>query len=402
MSSITAILRKKPNKQGQYPIYIRITKDRKSSFIALGYYIDKNQWDEVNKKVRKSHPNSVRLNNLITKKMTEAGGKLIEMDASDQNFSLKEVRKKIVNKGADFFSVAEEYLKNLKKAEKFSAFSSDRPRIAHFKEFLNCKKFPIEQIDIKLLKSFEAYLKVEREVSDRTIVNHLIVIRTIYNIAIREGIVSGKNYPFGNGKMKLKIPQSIKLGLSQEEVLEIEQLQLENGKKEWHTRNIWLFSFYLAGIRVGDVLKTRWSDINDGRLTYRMGKNKKVVSLKLPAKAMEILSLYEDQKPENNGYVFPEMRNVDEKNKLDVSRATSRANVSLNTYLKRIAEKAKIEKPLSMHISRHTFGNISGDKISIQMLQKLYRHSSITTTVNYQANFINKDIDDALDAVIDF
>lgn len=243
---------------------------------------------------------------------------------------------------------------------------------------------------------------MELEVSDRTIVNHLIVIRTIYNIAIREGIVSGKNYPFGNGKMKLKIPQSIKLGLSQEEVLEIEQLQLENGKKEWHTRNIWLFSFYLAGIRVGDVLKTRWSDINDGRLTYRMGKNKKVVSLKLPAKAMEILSLYEDQKPENNGYVFPEMRNVDEKNKLDVSRATSRANVSLNTYLKRIAEKAKIEKPLSMHISRHTFGNISGDKISIQMLQKLYRHSSITTTVNYQANFINKDIDDALDAVIDF
>lgn len=108
------------------------------------------------------------------------------------------------------------------------------------------------------------------------------------------------------------------------------------------------------------------------------------------------------KKPENNGYVFPEMRNVDEKNKLDVSRATSRANVSLNTYLKRIAEKAKIEKPLSMHISRHTFGNISGDKISIQMLQKLYRHSSITTTVNYQANFINKDIDDALDAVIDF
>lgn len=102
MSSITAILRKKPNKQGQYPIYIRITKDRKSSFIALGYYIDKNQWDEVNKKVRKSHPNSVRLNNLITKKMTEAGGKLIEMDASDQNFSLKEVRKKNRQQGGRF------------------------------------------------------------------------------------------------------------------------------------------------------------------------------------------------------------------------------------------------------------------------------------------------------------
>lgn len=34
------------------------------------------------------------------------------------------------------------------------------------------------------------------------------------------------------------------------------------------------------------------------------------------------------------------------------------------------------------------------------MLQKLYRHTSITTTINYQANFMFKDADDALDAVI--
>lgn len=53
-----------------------------------------------------------------------------------------------------------------------------------------------------------------------------------------------------------------------------------------------------------------------------------------------------------------------------------------------------------MHIARHTFGNISGDKIPIQMLQQLYRHSDITTTINYQKNFIFKDADDALDKVL--
>lgn len=36
------------------------------------------------------------------------------------------------------------------------------------------------------------------------------------------------------------------------------------------------------------------------------------------------------------------------------------------------------------------------------MLQKLYRHSSITTTIGYQANFIHKDTDEALNAVIGF
>jgi site-specific recombinase XerD len=73
----------------------------------------------------------------------------------------------------------------------------------------------------------------------------------------------------------------------------------------------------------------------------------------------------------------------------------------VNKYLKKLAVDLKIDKTLTMHIARHTFGNISGDQIPIQMLQKLYRHSSILTTIGYQANFINKDVDDALNKVID-
>jgi hypothetical protein len=48
-----------------------------------------------------------------------------------------------------------------------------------------------------------------------------------------------------------------------------------------------------------------------------------------------------------------------------------------------IAKLIKTDKKLTMHIARQTFGNISGEKIPIQMLQKLYRHSSITTTIGY-------------------
>lgn len=36
------------------------------------------------------------------------------------------------------------------------------------------------------------------------------------------------------------------------------------------------------------------------------------------------------------------------------------------------------------------------------MLQKLYRHSDLKTTLNYQANFIHKDADYALDCVVNF
>jgi site-specific recombinase XerD len=96
------------------------------------------------------------------------------------------------------------------------------------------------------------------------------------------------------------------------------------------------------------------------------------------------------------------MKMVNLKASKDVFRKINADTTMLNKYLARVAEKAKIKKKITMHIARHSFGNMSEDKIPIKMLQKLYRHSSITTTINYQANFMHKDADDALDSVINF
>ena len=96
------------------------------------------------------------------------------------------------------------------------------------------------------------------------------------------------------------------------------------------------------------------------------------------------------------------MKKADLKNPKDVLAKTKTANKKFNLYLEKVAEKAEIDKKLTMHIARHTFGNISGDKIPIQTLLRLYRHSSITTTIQYQANFIHKDFDDALDSVVNY
>ena len=155
-------------------------------------------------------------------------------------------------------------------------------------------------------------------------------------------------------------------------------------------------------MRVSDVLKIRWSDIYDERLHYRMNKNDKLLSLKLPSKVLPILESYRKDKMNQNDFIFQELKKANLKSEKDILAKTKTANKKFNTYLKQIAKKGDINKKLTMHIARHTFGNISGDKIPIQMLQKLYRHSSVTTTINYQSNFMHKDTDDALDKVIDF
>jgi site-specific recombinase XerD len=99
--------------------------------------------------------------------------------------------------------------------------------------------------------------------------------------------------------------------------------------------------------------------------------------------------------------VFPELEVVKDPNdKYMIQKKTSEAVSRLNKQLKKITPAIGIEKKVSMHIARHTFGNISGDKIPVQMLQKLYRHSHISTTINYQSNFIFRDTDEALEKVI--
>ncbi|MCB0451175.1 MAG: tyrosine-type recombinase/integrase, partial [Confluentibacter sp.] len=153
---------------------------------------------------------------------------------------------------------------------------------------------------------------------------------------------------------------------------------------------------------VSDVLQLRKYDFTDGRLLYRMNKNQKVVSLKVPEKAKIILEQYEEFSLCKEDLIFPYLKGTNFKDSKEVLTRIKTATRTINRRLEIVAKTLKIDKKLSMHIARHSFGNISGDKIPIQMLQKLYRHSSITTTINYQSSFMKRDTDDALDKVINF
>ncbi|VVV02302.1 Tyrosine recombinase XerD [Mesonia oceanica] len=402
MATVKAVLRKKNNPEGQYPIAIRITKDRKSSYLGTGQYIEEKYWDEKNRCVRKSHPNASTINNFIIIKIAEANKKVLEAESSTDYQTVNSIKKKIrQNKKVDFFKVADMHLTNLKNRGNHHQYDTEVGRLNKFKTFLRKKELSFNELNVPLLKNFEAYLLHDNKRSPRTVVNYLILIRTIYNLAISESLVDRGRYPFGKGKVQIKIPETQKIGFNIEEIQKLENATdlTEAQQKAVH---VWLISFYFAGIRVGDVLRLKWSDFNDGRLMYRMNKNSKLVTLKIPDKANAILKIYQQNYSLKNDLIFDYLKGTDLDNSQMVSVRTQTITRNLNRHLKKVAAKLNIKKKMSMHIARHSFGNISGDKIPIQMLQKLYRHSSVTTTINYQANFINKDADDALDSVIDF
>ena len=423
MGSIKVLLRAKKLKDGTQPLIIQITKDRKRSILHLGYSLKKESWDAKNQRVKSNHPNSARLNNFIAAKLAEVMNAALELESVPEKVSPQTVKEKIKpNGGTSFFSQAENYLKELKATGKYNQYTADKPRLRHFRKFLKDRDIFFSEITESLLHRFTQELRTnpairetrklkdgsivppKESISERSVMNHLVTIRSIFAHAARSGVVDKRNSPFGTDKVSIKLPQSLKIGLNAEDVAALEAVELE--QPYHHARNLWLFSFYLAGMRVSDVFRLKWTDIQNGRLYYAMGKNAKAGSLKLPEKATAILQQYESMKEANDDYIFPELKGVTLSTLSDrfnlqrtIAFQTSRIDKFLNEVVR---ERAGIDagKKLTMHIARHTFGNLSGDSIPIQMLQKLYRHSSVTTTIGYQANFVHKDADEALEAVL--
>ncbi len=380
--------------------------------IHVGYHVKAADWDDKNQRVKKSHPNSVRLNNLLLTKLAEATNTALEMETQKDFVSSKAVQQQIKPKGGQtFFGQADLYLDTLKANGKYNQYTADKPRIKHFKDFLKGVEILFAEVDVNLLNKFRTYLKSEYKtpykskprLSERTIINHLVTIRSVFSFARKTQVIDRKISPFGEDGIKIVFPESVKIGLTQEEVMRRENVQL-NDSYHNHCRNVWLYSFYFGGMRVADVFLSKWSDFQDGRLHYVMGKNDKAGSLKVSDKVLSILSQYKDQKTEGSDFIFPELKRLESLDdefilKRTIAFAVSPIDKCLREH---VAAAAGINKKLTMHIARHTFGNLSGDKIPVQMLQKIYRHSDIKTTIGYQQNFIHQEADDALEAVIGF
>jgi FtsZ-interacting cell division protein ZipA len=126
-------------------------------------------------------------------------------------------------------------------------------------------------------------------------------------------------------------------------------------------------TFVIIAFLFRGVWRNRTAGIRIFRLRNRLScdtKNGKVGSLKVPEQATRILKYYEQFKQSKNDLVFPELKGVD------------------------LSDQYVTKKTIGFKIS------------DIQKLQKMYRHSDVKTTINYQQNLIHEDADDALDAVI--
>jgi hypothetical protein len=118
-SNAKIVLRKKSNKEGLYPLAIRITKNRRSTYQYIGHYIELEAWDEKNIRVKKSNSNSDNLNSLLSLKLSEANKALINLQYDKKDASANQIKKEIYSSinSSTFFELAQEHLNDLEKLQ---------------------------------------------------------------------------------------------------------------------------------------------------------------------------------------------------------------------------------------------------------------------------------------------
>lgn len=381
-------------KDGSYPIYIRITKNRKSSWHSTDITVKEKEWDDKKGKVKPSHPNSARLNALLKEIELRYQSEVIDAEAGRLEVGIRAIKQKITGQDAKNFLLAANELNNSYKVEsKIASYDKVNSILKKFTEYMHSTDFTFQDIDLRLLLNYQTYLIEKKHNKPSSINRDLKFIKTVFLYAQRMGYIPLTINPFLNFKF-LKVV-SERGFLTPAEISQIEAVDCSAIPYMQKAKDIILFQYYSGGLRISDVLLLKWENIIENRVYLTIKKTGKQTSHRITEKALVIANAYRQY---NNDYIFGYLKNgFDEKDPVMLDSEISAKTALVNKALKKIAEMANLDKRLTTHLLRHSFAtNALQQGMSLDVLQSILKHSNIRETQIY-AKVLNHKVDAEID-----
>lgn len=397
MATISAILRNdKIKKDGTAPIHFLIIKDRRKSKVTSGIFVDPKYWNADKGVVKPGAPNSSRINAFLKNKLAELQDHIIEQETLNKSITAKKLKKEIYGEApTNFFDFVKEVLAVYEKQNKIGTHDRTQAIVNKIKEFHGSETLFFQEITPEFLDKYDSYCRKTWENKTNTIHANLKFIRKVYNDAIRMDKVDMKDNPFL--KYKLKTEKTNRNFLTEDELTTFASFKCTPGTRMELHQDMFVFASYTGGLRVSDILQLKWKNLDKTNINFTIRKTGSQISIRVPDKAMAILKKYKPAKVNADHYIFPMLTNgLNEEDYRLMDREISGATAYINKNLKTIAEEAEIGKPVSFHISRHTFATRALRKgISIDKVSKLMGHSAIRETQVY-AKIVSEELDNAM------
>lgn len=334
---MTVKLRKKKLAEETYSLYLDIYDKghRKYEFLDIKLIKPKNQVDRQANKENLELANKIRVKREHQLNSNSHG--IISSDKQKINFILyfKQFNESYTKKDIRMFQ------SSLKKLKEFVSLKTGKDSII------------AKHVTEQFLQEFRDHL--EQMHTGETPHDYFSKLKRVINKGVKDGLF--QNDPSADIKNSRNAAK-VKDVLSFEELNTLAQTELGNQE----VKRAFLFSC-VTGLRWCDVKELRWSNIKNNHLNIIQAKTGKPAHINLNETAQKLLG----KRGKSDALVF-------------LLPSSTAANGWLETWM----EAAKIEKKITWHCARHSFGtNIMYYDGDILSASKLLGHSSLTYTQRY-------------------
>ena len=381
------VKRTKPLKNGEVPIYVKITVDDNFEELALMKSIDPEKWNKARNNASGKSKEAKNLNDELlhvrsrlqehVKTLHEKGQEITARSIKNSYLGIDTENKKII-------ALFEEHNKGIKllSGKDYAQATIQRYEtcLLHLKNYVKEKyrvhDMLINKMNPDFIKGFELYLKTVRNCNHNSTMKYIKNFKKIVRNAFQNGWL--RQDPFVN--IKLRLNKVDKGFLTEEELARIINKKFSMERLE-NVKDVFLVGCF-TGLAYSDLKNLKPENIvkgDDGKMwihTRRM-KTDMISHVPLLPVALKIIEKYQ-----NNPYCIA-----------NEVLLPVYSNQKLNSYLKEIGDACGITKNLSTHMARHTFATTVtlNNDIPIESVSKMLGHSTITMTQNY-ARLLDKKV----------
>ena len=282
----------------KYPVKIAIRHNYGCKYLPTGIEVQKENWH--NGKVI-GLKNDKQLNRLLELRLSALNLRLasIENSMNIRQLKVKELAALLDDgiasneeENADRVTVQSTFSAFIKakvKSKTKEVYELTNNKVATYcRESLNTEyeNILLSDIDYRWLCAFEKWMSdIGNATNTRSI--HLRNLRAVFNEAIKRNEIGAELYPFK--QFSIKTEQTMKRSLTIHELRKLRDFPAEEHLKKYV--DIFLLSFYLAGINMVDLLRLKPLKRGE-RLTYRRSKTGVLCDLIIPDEAWMIINRY--------------------------------------------------------------------------------------------------------------
>lgn len=399
----TAIILETRNqrKDKTFPVKLRVIIERKTRYYAIEWLVeDKN--DKRKKRKQKTltleefneviKPNAPKIYKSIKLAFNENEKRAIDLLTVMENPTFDKFKRLFTSKasnaasGGNVMKYYDAYIAECKSENRLGTASSYECSRNSLNELKGIDTANFKTITPEWLKDYAKKMKAKGK-SISTIGIYLRPLRSLFNIALRDKVITLELYPFGNpndGKYRIPKSQNNKRPLERSEIIKLANYT-GNPINEMY-RDFFLLSYFLVGLNFMDLLTLKWKQLDGNVLEVIRKKtehttqnDQKAIKLIVNDEAMEIIKRYGNPA---GVYIFEVINAMDKPD--EIRRKIQNFNRNTNQALKAIAKKIEISKNISTVFARHSaasHGINTGSTLAD--IQQALGHKNITTTSNY-------------------